>query len=252
MAKAGSYLHAKLNLVIAKLLRVVALFAATLFASDVAVAQIARPTPPRSTSPQQSAAPARPQKQASPTSRPPLNAPRGRVTPANQPMRKAAEMISRQAPISINQGTYDGLTPDTARVVVSLSKQRAYLFNGDELAIDTPISSGKRAGMTPTGNFKITQKDKNHRSNIYGNFVDRSGRVVRSGVSVRIDSAPSGTRFVGAPMMFFMRLTGDGVGMHVGILPGYPASHGCIRMPPQAAEMFFNKVKLGTPVEVQA
>ena len=161
-------------------------------------------------------------------------------------------MISRQAPISINQGVYDSLTPDSARVVVSISKQRAYLFNGDELAIDTPISSGKRAGMTPTGRFSITQKDKNHRSNIYGNFVDRSGRVVRSGVSVRIDSAPSGTRFVGAPMTYFMRLTGDGVGMHVGILPGYPASHGCIRMPTQAAEMFFNRVKLGTPVVVES
>jgi lipoprotein-anchoring transpeptidase ErfK/SrfK len=51
-------------------------------------------------------------------------------------------------------------------------------------------------------------------------------------------------------MKWFMRLTGEGVGMHVGILPGYPASHGCIRMPPQTAEMFYSKVKVGTPVEV--
>jgi len=181
----------------------------------------------------------------------PLNAPRGQVTPANQPMRKATELISRQAPISINQRVYDGLTSDRSRAVVSLSKQRAYLLDGDQIAIDTPISSGKRAGMTPAGNFTITQKDKDHRSNIYGDFVDRSGRVVRGGVSVRIDSAPSGTHFVGAPMKWFMRLTGDGVGMHVGILPGYPASHGCIRMPPQSAEMFFNRVKHGTPVEVE-
>ena len=46
------------------------------------------------------------------------------------------------------------------------------------------------------------------------------------------------------------RLTGDGVGMHIGILPGYPASHGCIRMAPHGAEMFYNRVKVGTPVEV--
>ena len=166
-------------------------------------------------------------------------------------MRKAAEMISRQPPIKINQSVYDGLTPDQARVVVSISKQRAYLLRGEEVAIDSPISSGKRAGMTPTGSFSVMEKDKDHRSSVYGDFKDSSGRTVRSGISVRIDSAPSGTHYVGAPMKWFMRLTGDGVGMHVGILPGYPASHGCIRMPPQGAEMFYNRVKIGTPVRVE-
>ena len=165
-------------------------------------------------------------------------------------MKKASELISRQAPISIDRAVYDSLSPAESRVVVSLTKQRAYLLSGDRVAIDTPISSGKRAGLTPTGSFTITQKDKDHRSNIYGDFKDKNGRTVRAGVSVRIDSAPSGTRFVGAPMLWFMRLTSDGVGLHVGILPGYPASHGCIRMPPQAAEMFFHRVKLGTPVQI--
>ena len=165
-------------------------------------------------------------------------------------MRKASELISRQAPITINQSIYDSLTPGESRVVVSLSKQRAYLLAGDQIAIDTPISSGKRAGLTPTGSFTITEKDRDHRSNIYGDFKDKNGRTVRAGVSVRIDSAPSGTRFVGAPMKYFMRLTSDGVGMHVGILPGYPASHGCVRMPEQAAEMFFQRVKLGTAVQI--
>jgi lipoprotein-anchoring transpeptidase ErfK/SrfK len=51
-------------------------------------------------------------------------------------------------------------------------------------------------------------------------------------------------------MKWFMRLTGDGVGMHVGILPGYPASHGCIRMPSEAAALFYRSVKIGTPVAV--
>lgn len=165
-------------------------------------------------------------------------------------MRKASELISRQAPININKSIYENLSPDSAHVIVSLTKQRAYLLHGDEIAIDTPISSGKRAGMTPSGKFSVLEKDKDHRSSVYGDFKDRSGRTVRAGISVRIDSAPSGTHYVGAPMKWFMRLTGDGVGMHVGILPGYPASHGCIRMPPQSAEMFYNKVKVGTPVEV--
>ncbi|MGI8437297.1 MAG: L,D-transpeptidase family protein, partial [Chthoniobacterales bacterium] len=118
------------------------------------------------------------------------------------------------------------------------------------IAIDSPISSGKRSGMTPTGKFSVLEKDKDHRSTVYGDFVDRSGRTVRRGVSLKIDSAPSGTHYVGAPMTWFMRLTGDGVGMHIGILPGYPASHGCIRMPSQGAAMFYQRVKVGTPVEV--
>lgn len=167
-------------------------------------------------------------------------------------MKKAAELINRQPPININKSAYDSLTSENAHVVVSISKQRAYLLNGEQVAIDSPISSGKRAGMTPTGSFNVQEKDKDHRSSIYGDFKDSGGRTVRGGVSVRIDSAPSGTHFVGAPMLWFMRLTGEGVGMHVGILPGYPASHGCIRMPPQAAEMFYNKVKIGTPVRVES
>lgn len=170
--------------------------------------------------------------------------------PLKQPMRKASDLISRQAPVKVNQGVYDSLSPDQSRVVVSLSKQRAYLLHGADIAIDSPISSGKRQGMTPTGHFSVLEKDKDHRSSVYGDFVDGSGRTVRRGVSLKIDSAPSGTRYVGAPMKWFMRLTGDGVGMHIGILPGYPASHGCVRMPPQAAEMFYARVKVGTPVEV--
>jgi len=205
--------------------------------APLAVAQTPRPTVPRPGIPRPG--------QIRPDTRP--AAPR----PTPQPMKKAAELISRQPPIVINRGAYDSLTPDAASIVVSISKQRAYLLNGEEIAIDSPISSGKRAGMTPTGRFSVMEKDKDHRSSVYGDFVDGSGRTVRSGVSTRIDSAPSGTHYVGAPMKWFMRLTGDGVGMHIGILPGYPASHGCIRMPPQGAEMFYNKVKIGTPVAVE-
>ncbi|MDQ2658948.1 MAG: L,D-transpeptidase family protein [Verrucomicrobiota bacterium] len=165
-------------------------------------------------------------------------------------MRKASELINRQPPITINQGVYDSLSPNDSRIVVSLSKQRAYLLSGDQVAIDTPISSGKAGHSTPSGRFSVLEKDRDHRSNVYGNFVDRTGRTVRSGVSLKIDSAPSGTHYVGAPMLWFMRLTGDGVGMHIGILPGYAASHGCVRMPAQSAEMFYSRVKVGTPVEV--
>jgi lipoprotein-anchoring transpeptidase ErfK/SrfK len=191
----------------------------------------------------------------SPTTRanqPPQNRPRPPATPTKrEPMRKAAELISKQPPIATNAAVLQRITPDNARVIVSIGKQRAYLMTGDEIGIDSPISSGKRGHGTPTGSFTVLQKDKDHRSSIYGDYKDSKGRTVRGGISARIDSAPSGTHFVGAPMKWFMRLTWEGVGMHVGILPGYPASHGCIRMPEPAAAQFFSKVKIGTPVRVE-
>jgi lipoprotein-anchoring transpeptidase ErfK/SrfK len=168
------------------------------------------------------------------------------------PLRKASDLIHRQEPVKINQALLNKVSPDQVRVVVSLPKQRAYLLMGDEVVVDSPISSGKRGHSSPSGSFTVLEKDPNHHSSIYGDFVDGSGRVVRAGVSARIDAAPSGTHFVGAAMKWFMRLTGDGVGMHVGILPGYPASHGCIRMPGEGAKLFYDHVKVGTPVRVTA
>jgi lipoprotein-anchoring transpeptidase ErfK/SrfK len=135
-------------------------------------------------------------------------------------------------------------------ILNAFPKQRAYLTLNEQIVIDSPISSGKRGHSSPTGHLHVLEKDPNHHSNLYGDFVDYSGRVVRAGVSARIDSAPSGTHFAGAAMKWFMRLTEDGVGMHVGILPGYPASHGCIRMPSDGAKLFYDHVKVGTPVDV--
>ena len=168
-----------------------------------------------------------------------------------KPVRRAVELIPRQQPAQVFKEVESRINSGNARVVISLSKQRAFVFAGEELYIDTPISSGKRGNATPTGVFTITQKNANHRSNIYGDFVDSRGRVVRAGISLKIDSAPSGTRYVGAPMKYFMRLTDSGVGMHVGILPGYPASHGCIRLPAQIAPLIYHRVKIGTRVTVE-
>lgn len=169
-----------------------------------------------------------------------------------KPKTSVKKLIYRQAPPDVNRSLESVITPDNSRVRISLSKQRAYVYVGDEIYIDTPVSTGKRAGMTPTGTFRITQKHIDHRSSIYGDFVDRNGRVVRSGISTKTDSAPSGTRYRGAPMKYFCRLTNSGVGMHVGILPGYPASHGCIRLPAEIAPLIYAKVKLGTPVVIEA
>jgi lipoprotein-anchoring transpeptidase ErfK/SrfK len=165
-------------------------------------------------------------------------------------MRKSSDLIRKQEPIKINQALLKQTTPDQVRVVVSIPKQRAYLLLNDQIVIDSPISSGKRGHSTPTGHFTVLEKDPNHHSTLYGDFVDDRGRVVRAGVSARIDSAPSGSHFAGAAMKWFLRLTGDGVGMHIGILPGYPASHGCVRESPEGAKLFYDRVKVGTPVDI--
>jgi lipoprotein-anchoring transpeptidase ErfK/SrfK len=163
-------------------------------------------------------------------------------------MKRAKDLVGRQEKPKVYKDVEAELSPENTHVMISLEKQRAWLMAGEKIYVDTPISSGKRAGMTPTGKFAVKEKDPNHRSSIYGDFVDRGGRVVRSGVSLKIDSAPSGTTYRGAPMKWFMRLTDQGVGMHVGILPGYPASHGCIRLPEEMARLIYSKVKIGTPV----
>jgi lipoprotein-anchoring transpeptidase ErfK/SrfK len=170
--------------------------------------------------------------------------------PTPQPMRKASDFISRQAPLKVNQSLLRQATSDNTRIVVSIPKQRAYLMIGEKIVADGPISSGRRGHESPTGHLHVLEKDPNHHSSLYGDFVDGSGRVVRGGVSARIDSAPSGTHFEGAAMKWFLRLTEDGVGMHVGILPGYPASHGCIRQSVDGAKLFYDYVKVGTTVDV--
>lgn len=175
----------------------------------------------------------------------------GKSKSSLQPMKSAVDLIKKQAPLQVDQALLAKISPDDVHIIVSLGKQRVYLMVGEEIVIDSPISSGKRGHTSPSGSMKILEKDPNHHSSLYGDFVDSFGRIVRAGVSLHIDAAPSGTHFQGAEMKWFMRLTSDGVGMHVGILPGYPASHGCIRMPSDAAKLFYDHIKVGTPVEVQ-
>ena len=166
-------------------------------------------------------------------------------------MKGAAEILKKQEPPIITPDLADKITPDNSRVVVSLARQRAFLMLGGQIYIDTPVSTGKPGGVTPTGAFSIIERDTERRSTMHGDFVDKSGVVVRTGVSMRLDAAPGGTHFVSTPMRYFCRLNAAGIGIHAGALPGYPASHGCIRMPEEIARMFFLKVKVGTPVEIR-
>jgi lipoprotein-anchoring transpeptidase ErfK/SrfK len=133
-------------------------------------------------------------------------------------------------------------------VKISIKEQRAYFYKNGMLVGISQLSTGREGLNTPVGHYSIIQKDINHVSTKYGDFVDDAGNVVMPNVSVD-DKKPPGSHFKGAPMPFFMRIV-DGVGMHAGYLPGYPASHGCIRMPQFMAENFFKSLSTGTPVTI--
>ena len=142
----------------------------------------------------------------------------------------------------------DGM-PGAPSIVIDLGAQQATFYKGNLAVGWTEISSGNDQYPTPAGNFRIQQKSANHVSNLYGDYVDALGNVVAANIGIKDDPRPKGTRFRGSPMPYFMRIHG-GIGLHAGYLPGYPASHGCIRLPRGAAEVFFRNVTTGTPVKV--
>jgi lipoprotein-anchoring transpeptidase ErfK/SrfK len=157
--------------------------------------------------------------------------------------------VSNAAPrdtISYWEG--DGVSGSPS-IKIKLSEQRAYFYKGGQLVGISQLSTGREGMGTTTGSFKIIQKDQNHVSSQYGDYVDSADNVVVANVDVGKDPKPPGTHFKGAPMPYFMRIVG-GTGLHAGYLPGYPASHGCIRMPEFMAENFFRSVSVGTPVSV--
>ncbi|MBC7981076.1 MAG: L,D-transpeptidase family protein [Armatimonadetes bacterium] len=129
--------------------------------------------------------------------------------------------------------------------------QKAYFYKGSTLVGLTPISSGKEDTGTPNGTYRITEKDVDHKSSAYGVIKDlASGQMINENADIRTDKVPPGGIFYAAPMPNFMRFNG-GIGMHTGYLPGYAASHGCVRMPHHMSTKFFENVKVGTPVIVE-
>jgi len=145
----------------------------------------------------------------------------------------------------------DGIT-GAPSIVISLSKQTATFYKGGQMVGVSAISSGREGYDTPAGNYKIIKKEIDHKSNLYGDFVDASGTVVVKNVSSikDKDKCPPGATFVGPSMPYFMRLTNSGVGMHQGYLPGVADSHGCIRMPEKMVKIFWNEAPVGTPVTI--
>jgi hypothetical protein len=107
-------------------------------------------------------------------------------------------------------------------IAISIQHQRLKVFDVNGLFAETPISTGMPGHATPMGVFSVLEKQRWHRSNIYS----------------------------GAPMPYMQRITWSGVAIHEGVLPGYPASHGCIRMPGSFAIKMFSWTKRGARVIV--
>jgi lipoprotein-anchoring transpeptidase ErfK/SrfK len=107
-------------------------------------------------------------------------------------------------------------------ISISIAQQKLRVYDANGLYAESPVSTGMPGHPTPMGVFSVIQKQKFHRSNIYS----------------------------GAPMPFMQRITWSGVAMHAGVLPGYPASHGCIRMPAAFAVKMYNWTKMSARVIV--
>jgi lipoprotein-anchoring transpeptidase ErfK/SrfK len=107
-------------------------------------------------------------------------------------------------------------------IAVSIQKQRIKVYDAKGFFAEAPVSTGMPGHPTPMGVFSVIEKDRYHHSNIYS----------------------------GAPMPFMQRITWSGVAMHAGVLPGYPASHGCIRMPESFAIKMWGWTKMGARVIV--
>ncbi|MBC9876156.1 L,D-transpeptidase family protein [Bradyrhizobium sp. INPA01-394B] len=107
-------------------------------------------------------------------------------------------------------------------IVVSIDRQKVTVYDSNGVFAESPVSTGMKGHSTPMGVFSVIQKHKFHHSNIYS----------------------------GAPMPYMQRITWSGVAMHAGVLPGYPASHGCIRMPMAFAVKMWNWTKMGARVIV--
>jgi ankyrin repeat protein len=115
-----------------------------------------------------------------------------------------------------------GPSPEQLRIEISLGAQRVALVRNGVPIYDTRCSTGRQGYSTKTGQFVITNKERNHRSTIYK-----------------------------VQMPYFMRLSCLDFGMHAGMVPNYPASHGCIRLPSEAARKFFSEIPIGTLVTVK-
>ena len=153
-------------------------------------------------------------------------------------------------PDDISYWEGDGVSGSPS-IRISLGEQKAFFYKSGVLVGVSKISAGKEGTGTHPGKFRIVQKSQDHKSSVYGVIKDRAtGLTVNDNADFRVDKVGPGQVQYNAPMPNFMRFDG-GIGMHTGYLPGYAASHGCVRMPHHMSTKFFENVSVGTPVTVE-
>ncbi len=134
--------------------------------------------------------------------------------------------------------------PHAVRVKVSLSRQRAYVMEGDRPLLVMPVSVGAPDSPTPRGGFAIREKAIRKRDAADG-YASRDGRVRRSSRA----AVPAGWDFKGAPLPYWCGFSGQ-LGFHTGWLKHHPCTDGSIRMHENIAPKFFRLIGIGTPVEI--
>jgi lipoprotein-anchoring transpeptidase ErfK/SrfK len=135
--------------------------------------------------------------------------------------------------------------PSNVRVKVSLSKQLAYVLEGNNPLLVMPISVGTSSTPTPRGSFRIQNKDHYHRANTHG--FAYSGNQARK---TYLNKKPSGWSFKGTPMPYWCGFIGDSYGFHTGWMKHAPCTHGCLRMHENVSPKFYKLVRIGTPVSI--
>lgn len=149
-----------------------------------------------------------------------------------------------------NDALLQQLTKDNSKIIICIPQQRARLYINNQVALDWPVSTGTNGHETPTGVFRVLEKEKDHHSNRYGKFISGSGKVSNSNADLG-KGIPQGHSFQGASMPNWLRLTPDGVGIHGGrVVAGRRLSHGCIRTPYAVAAKLFEHAVMGMPVYV--
>ena len=147
----------------------------------------------------------------------------GQADPADAQVRKAKRSYSQsKKDVPIRHPFGENMPKGPLQLVVVIGDQRAILYSNGIRVADTKVSTGTASHPTPTGVFSIIQKNRWHRSNLYGN----------------------------APMYYMHRLTWSGIALHEGHLPGFAASHGCVRMPTDFVSRLWNVSRMGMRVVV--
>ncbi|MDB5654817.1 MAG: L,D-transpeptidase [Tardiphaga sp.] len=133
-----------------------------------------------------------------------------------------AKKVKRPAAKPVKQVSENAKPVGPLVIAISIDQQRLKLYDANGLFAETPVSTGMKGHTTPMGVFSVIQKNKFHKSNIYSD----------------------------APMPFMQRITWSGIAMHAGVLPGHPASHGCIRMPMAFATKMWSWTRMGARVVI--